>query len=113
MPNRSTPNPDAINTLPSHALPRPDTLTVEKEKARQRIAYIVVIAYVLLVAANIAIPTVLYMQYKPDYQSLNIDNVKDLMLAISSILSGLVGILGFVVGYYFKSIEQDKKESLG
>lgn len=114
MSTRAIPNPDAINALPKGVLPTPDKPPeAKKEEARRRIAYIVVIAYVVLVVANITIPTILYMKYKADNQPLNIENVKDLMIAISSILSGLVGILGFVVGYYFKAVEQDKKELVG
>jgi hypothetical protein len=33
-------------------------------------------------------------------------DARDLMLAMSGTLSGLVGVLGFVMGYYFKELDQ-------
>lgn len=93
-------------------IPRPDLKPLaphqkranDREDARKTIAYILVIVYVLLVVTNVALPVILFMTNRPAGPFLMSD-VKDLSAAISSIVAGLVGILGFVVGYYFKSID--------
>lgn len=55
------------------------------------------------------IPTWFYLQSKPSNTNINIQDVKDLILTISSTLSGIIGILGFIIGYYYKVGEQKKK----
>ena len=79
------------------------------EHSRRIIAYIVVVAYVVLLLINIGLPILLYYS-KPSSQPVTTNDIKDLMLTISSSLSGLVGVLGFIMGYYFKSVEQEKKK---
>lgn len=93
--------------LPSLEPPTPEQIRQQsREDARKKIAYILVGTYVLLVIANVALPTTLFMANRPD-GSFSMSDLKDLSSAISSILAGLVGILGFVVGYYFKSIDDE------
>lgn len=77
----------------------------DREDARKAIAYILVVVYVLLVVTNVALPVILFMTNRPADAPFLMSDLKDLSAAISSIVAGLVGILGFVVGYYFKSIE--------
>lgn len=72
--------------------------------ARRTIAYILIVSYVVLVIANVAVPVLLYLTSRPA-GPFTMDDVRDLTSAITGILTGLVGILGFVVGYYFKALD--------
>jgi hypothetical protein len=80
-----------------------------KEHSRKWIAYLVVGAYVALLALNVILPFALYWLIKPANATMSIADIKDLTQSISSVLAGLVGIVGFVMGYYFKSAEEEKK----
>jgi hypothetical protein len=75
-----------------------------RESARSRIATRVVRFYLVMVIFNVTVPFVLYFLPHPD-NGFSLSDVRDLILAISSGLSSLVGILGFIVGYYFKAEE--------
>lgn len=85
-----------------------------REHSRQTIAYSVIAGYLLLLLLNISIPFIVYWLSQPsDPQKtvpLTVSDIKDLTLAISSAMSGLVGVLGFVMGYYFKSAEDNAKK---
>jgi len=72
--------------------------------ARKNIAYLLVGVYIVLLLGNVILPIVLYLTSAPRTAFSMVD-LKDLSSAISGVLGGLVGILGFVVGYYFKSID--------
>lgn len=63
----------------------------KRESTRSYIALIYVIAYLAIVAAALSISTL---------KEYSIQDNKDLLLAISGILSGP---LGFIIGYYFKA----------
>lgn len=94
---------DTVHPLKSERL-------ASEEKSRERIAYAFVAGYLILLLFNVSIPVILYWISKPKDTPLSIDEVKDLTLAISSAISGLVGVLGFIMGYYFKAkeVEQSK-----
>lgn len=66
----------------------------KKETARQRIAMIYVVGFLLI--STISLLTVFF---KPEY---NVNDTKDLLVTVSGILSGP---LGFIIGYYFKAGE--------
>ena len=83
--------------------------TPPKERSRRVIAFIAVVAYVCLLFVNVLLPILLYWFNRSPDQVIEISDVKDLTLAISSALSGLVGILGFIMGYYFKAAEQEQE----
>lgn len=100
-----------ITSVPPTALPEPKTKADPKERTRQKIAYIVIAAYILLVIMNLVLPMIMYFSYWPPKDPLTIADIKDLMMAISGVLSGFVSILGFIVGYYFKAAEQIAEES--
>lgn len=91
--------------MPTADLAAPKTPEQTTADARKTIAYILVGVYVLLVVANVALPVTLFLTNRPA-GPFSMSDLKDLSSAISSILAGLVGILGFVVGYYFKSIDE-------
>ena len=78
----------------------------QKEQARQKIAYVVVGAYIFLVLLNLILPFIIFFSTWPPKESMTIADVKDLMQAISGVLSGFVSILGFIIGYYFKASEE-------
>lgn len=74
-----------------------------KDETRSYLARVVVIGYLTLLAVNVIGPLVLVSTGK-----VTVGDMKDTTLVISTALSGLIGVLGFVVGYYFKS-EEDKE----
>jgi uncharacterized membrane protein len=100
-----------INVLPPEALPKAEPLKAIQEKTRKEIAIVVVFAYIILVVLNLVLPMIMYFSYWPPKEPLGISDVKDLMSAISGVLSGFVSILGFIIGYYFKAAEEDIKKS--
>jgi hypothetical protein len=69
-------------------------------KTRRELAWAVVIGYLVLLAIVIAMPVVFLFAKNPP-----VDDVQKIIGALSGTLSGLAGILGFVVGYYFKAEE--------
>jgi len=85
--------------------------SIRKELSRHRIALWFIWGYLLLLTFAFAAPTIIYFMSKPS-GTLTIEDLKDLLQAFSGALAGLTGILGFVVGYYFKgeeNVEQRKK----
>jgi hypothetical protein len=101
--------PEQVSTLPPVTTQRrsPDEV---KEDARWTIARRLVLAYVILLAFSLAIPMALLWSPRVS-NGFSVSDARDLMLAMSGTLSGLVGILGFVMGYYFK--ELDKSAATG
>lgn len=87
--------------------PRPTkTLSERQEEARWSIAKPLVFAYIALLASSIIIPMLLLWVPRATSNGFTVDDARDLMLAMSGTLSGLVGILGFVMGYYFKTLDE-------
>lgn len=100
--------PERVDTL---APPETTSVTLaEKEAdARRSIAQHLVLAYVALLAFSVVIPTALI--WIPHVTTTAISDTRELMLAMSGTLSGLVGILGFVMGYYFKSLDKSSENT--
>lgn len=74
--------------------------------ARRRIAFVLVGAYVVLLALTVLAPIVsvkLVGSTNDDVAAL-----KAASESVASILTGVAGVLGFVLGYYFKSEEEKK-----
>jgi hypothetical protein len=76
--------------------------------ARAKIALILVAAYVVLLLANIAVPIWL-TRIDPAPGSEVVAAVKDLSGPLAAGVTSLTGVLGFVLGYYFKA-EEVKRE---
>ncbi len=79
---------------------REDETRREHAGSRRRLGPLLAWGYLLLLFSIVLMPVVLVLK-QPD--ALKAADVRDLVLAASSSLSGLVGLLGFVIGYYFKS----------
>jgi hypothetical protein len=73
------------------------TLKKKRESTREKLAYVFVIG---LFAIIIIVTIFGYVSDKDQVQ-----NITDLVLAISGVLSGP---LGFIIGYYFKRQEEEK-----
>jgi len=94
--------------MPTMQLPvyseQPPTLPERQEDARRKIAFSFIVVYLLLLAANVAVPLVLLVTH-----TVNLDEMKDLVLSVSAALGNIVGILGVVIGFYFKAAETESK----
>src|SRR5947209_1180025 len=103
---RAAKAPERVDTL-TPAQTTPATLAEKEADARRSIAQRLVLAYVVLLAFSVVIPTALI--WIPHVTTTSVTDTRDLMLAMSGTLSGLVGILGFVMGYYFKSLDKSSE----
>jgi hypothetical protein len=72
---------------------------------RRSLAWTVVIGYLILLAAIVGTAIVLLFISRP------VNDVQQAVITLVGALSALAGILGFVVGYYFKSEEIELKSS--
>jgi hypothetical protein len=68
---------------------------------RHNVANRVLWGYLILLGAVIATPIALMF-----IKGTNVDNAASITIALSGALSGLVGVLGYVIGFYFKGEEQ-------
>jgi len=73
------------------------------DDARHWIARWLVRGYLAILAVNVLVPLLLYVIARP--KGITIGDFKDLVLTLGTITGGLAGVLGFVMGYYFKSEE--------
>lgn len=101
-------DPESVKTM-TPARTTPTDLAAQEADARRSIAQYLVLAYVVLLAFSVVIPTALI--WIPHVTTTSVTNSRELMLAMSGTLSGLVGILGFVMGYYFKSLDKSPEST--
>src|SRR6516162_1894141 len=96
-------SPETVTALP--VLP---TKSIEElqEGTRQDIARRLIFAYLLLLGFTLVIPVVSLWIPHVGNNGYSVTDARDLMLAMSGTLTGLVGILGFVMGYYFKAFDK-------
>jgi hypothetical protein len=94
--------------LPIRFIPLPPTTKEQlqriREGQRSRIANRVIWFYLTMVVLNITMPFILYLIPRPS-NGMTFSDIRDMIFAVSAGLSSLVGILGFIVGYYFKAGE--------
>jgi hypothetical protein len=102
----SAKSPERVDTV-APAETTSVTLAEKEADARRSIAQRLVWAYVVLLAFSVVIPTALI--WIPHVTTTAISDSREMMLAMSGTLSGLVGILGFVMGYYFKSLDKSSE----
>jgi len=100
------------DVVPKVIFSPPQTPAQIAADARRTIAYILIVAYVLLVAATVSLPIYLYMSHRPS-GPFTMGDLRDLTSAMTSVMAGLVGILGFVVGYYFKAVDEEGEAKRG
>ena len=105
VPSRKPGVQDSAEVVTSILPLPPKSMEEVQEGARQNIAHRLILAYILLLAFSILIPVVsLWIPHVGD-NGFSVTDARDLMLAMSGTLSGLVGIIGFVMGYYFKALD--------
>ena len=101
-PNLSGTETHVATTVPPLAR-HPTPPEERQEQSRQIIAYTVIAGYLILLLLSISIPIAIYLLSRPNdpdkITPITVNDIKDLTLAISSAMSGLVGVLGFIMGY--------------
>jgi hypothetical protein len=98
-------SPQATDGLPPNSTTlEPDDSreaeTKERITARKLILLLLLGGYVVLLSVNIAVPFLV----KPT--PAEVTQIRDLMLAISSALQGLVGLVAVAVGFYFRAAQE-------
>jgi hypothetical protein len=91
---------DDPGVLPRLDVGKPTREEVETD-ARKRIAYLLVCAYVIVLAFNM-VPITVYVLSTHDLKP---GDVRDLTATMTALASAVATVLGFVLGYYFKAIE--------
>jgi uncharacterized membrane-anchored protein len=82
----------------------PVSIAEKEADARRSIAQWLVLAYIGLVAFGV-MTSVIMLWIPRSAQTFTVADVKEVMGSITGVLTGLVGVLGFVMGYYFKSVD--------
>ena len=78
---------------------------IEREdRARTWIAYAFVGGYIVVLICSLIPVWVFLSQHSP----LSMNDLKDIAGVIAAAVSSLTGLLGFVLGYYFKSAEDER-----
>jgi hypothetical protein len=80
-------------------------LRKQDNDARRSIALRLVWAYLGLLFLTISIPVLLYMS-GPSPDSARLSAIKELSAPLTAGISSVTGVIGFVLGYYFKSEER-------
>lgn len=83
--------------LGSSASAQAPVIAIKKENARSRIAFLYVSSFLAIIVIVFAYSLV---------SVLKINDIKDLLITVSGIMSGP---LGFIIGYYFKSEDENNK----
>jgi hypothetical protein len=82
-----------------------------KEDARRTIALTLVWAYLAVLAINAIIPVVMLLWVGTSASSAELSAVKDFIAPIAAGTASVTGVIGFVLGYYFKSEEIQRKRT--
>lgn len=80
----------------------------QREDTRTGIAYAFVAGYLFLLLLNILIPVILFISSSKQHPFATSD-MRDMTAQISVTVSSLLGVLGVVLGYYFKSATDEKQ----
>ncbi len=72
-----------------------------EDDARHRIAFLVVRTYLVVLVFSV-VTIAAYLLFT---KGLDPAAVRDLTGTMTAIVSGVTGVLGFVLGYYFKAVE--------
>ncbi len=104
QPENTSPSPVRIDSIEEDGLDV-KLRNIRKELSRHRIALWFIFGYLALLTVTFVVPTIVFLVARPATPVTVVD-FKDLLQAYSGALTGLTGILGFVVGYYFKAEER-------
>src|SRR3954451_10240212 len=99
----------ASNTVHEFERLKPSDIEMGEHDARRTIASRLVWAYLILVILGAAVPILLYFVGPSDVPTERLDAIRDISSRAVAGVSGLTGLLGFVLGYYFKTEESSKK----
>ena len=77
---------------------------LQEDRARLWIARVFVVGYLSVLILSLS-PVVIYIWTQ---RPLSLSDVKDLGALLAAAISSLSGLLGFVLGYYFKASETTK-----
>jgi len=99
-----------VSELPKSKRPTPAKRPTAEQRregeARRKIAFILVWAYLVIIALDIIAPVAIVKMIGSTTGE--IDAVRTISEEIAPLITAVVGVLGFVLGYYFKSEEKDK-----
>jgi hypothetical protein len=87
----------------------PQRITAEQRRegeARRKIAFILVWAYLAIITLDIIAPVIIVKLLGSKTGQINA--VRTISEEIAPLITAVVGVLGFVLGYYFKSEEKEK-----
>jgi hypothetical protein len=85
---------------------RPTAEQRREGEARRKIAFILVWGYLAIITLDIVAPVVIVKMLGSTTEE--IDAVRTISEEIAPLITAVVGVLGFVLGYYFKTEEKDK-----
>ena len=86
---------------------RPERVTAEQRRegeARRKIALILVWSYLVIIALAIIAPVIIVKVLGSS--TADVEAVRTISAVIAPLITAVVGVLGFVLGYYFKSEEK-------
>jgi hypothetical protein len=86
---------------------RPTAEQRREGEARRKIAFILVWGYLAIIMLAIVAPVVIVKLLGPS--AADIDAVRTISEEIAPLITAVVGVLGFVLGYYFKTEEKEKR----
>lgn len=81
-----------------------------KEDARRTIAITLVWAYLGVIAVNAIIPVALLLWAGSSASSTELSSVRDFIAPVTALTGSVTGVIGFVLGYYFKTEEVQRKK---
>jgi hypothetical protein len=87
---------------------KPDDVLLGEHDARRSIASRLVWAYLLLILLSAVVPICLYLVGPSTVSTARIEAIRSISGLAAAGISSLTGLLGFVLGYYFKSEERSR-----
>lgn len=94
LPSRPRAVAEALNLRPDEVREPPPP---DPSQTRHNVALIVLWGYLALLTVAVLTPLLLLT-----FRGTTVDDATRVLVALTGSLSGLVGILGYVIGYYFK-----------
>jgi hypothetical protein len=86
---------------------RPIRVTTEQRRegeARRKIAFILVWSYLGLIGLNVVAPVIIVKVVGTS--NTQMEAIRSVSQGIAPLITGVVGVLGFVLGHYFRSDEK-------